>query len=114
MKLTLREIALARAGDKGDINNVNVATFDERDYEWLKRHLTVEVVERQFHSEVHGPITRYEFPGTRMLNFVMERALHGGVSRSLNLDAHGKSRASLMLGITLSCDPGDAPPSRTG
>lgn len=114
MEVILREIALARAGDKGDINNVNVATYDERDYEWLKRHLSIAVVERQFHTEVRGPIRRYEFPGAKMLNFVMEHALHGGVSRSLNLDAHGKSRASLMLGIRLSYDASDAPPSKGG
>ncbi|HXC79219.1 MAG TPA: hypothetical protein VNU19_19475 [Candidatus Acidoferrum sp.] len=112
MELILREIAFARAGDKGDTNNVNVATYDERDYEWLKRHLTIGVVERQFHTEVHGPIKRYEFTGSKMLNFVMERALHGGVSRSLNLDAHGKSRASLMLGIRIAYKASDVPPSR--
>jgi hypothetical protein len=47
-----------------------------------------------------------------MFNFVMLGALQGGVSRSLNLDMHGKSRASLMLGIQLEVGEDDIPPSR--
>ena len=111
MEIILREIAYARSGDKGDISNIVVAAYDERDYEWLRGHLTVEVVSMHFDGEVKGRIARYDMPGTKMLNFVMESALHGGVSRSLNLDPHGKSRSSLMLGIRLSFAPDDAPPS---
>lgn len=111
MEVVLRELAFARSGDKGDTNNVVVSTYVDGDYEWMKRYLTTAVVERHFGSEVRGPITRYEMPGSKLLNFVMERALHGGVSRSLNLDAHGKSRASLMLGIRLTYPDDDPPPS---
>ena len=97
----LRSVAYARAGDKGDTNNVLVIPYDEGNYDWLNEHLTVDVVREVFGKVVVGPITRYEFLGIRALNFVMERALEGGVSRSLNLDAHGKSRANLMLGLWL-------------
>jgi hypothetical protein len=114
VKVDLRAVAYSRAGDKGETNNVNVATYDEGDYEWLLRHLTEEVVETYFKPVVAGPITRYEMPGTRMVNFVMERALQGGVSRSLNIDPHGKSRASLMLGIQIECADSDLPPSGRG
>jgi hypothetical protein len=114
LNVDLRAVAYSRAGDKGETNNVNVATYDERDYDWLRRHLTVGVVETYFTKVVDGPITRYEMPGTRMVNFVMERALQGGVSRSLNIDPHGKSRASLMLSIQIECLPSDLPPSGRG
>lgn len=97
----VRSVAYARAGDKGDTNNVLVIPFDDGNYEWLRDHLTVEAVSDVFGKVVKGSITRYEFLGIRALNFVMERALEGGVSRSLNLDAHGKSRANLMLGLRL-------------
>jgi len=110
----LREIGYARAGDKGDTSNVVVAVFDDRDYEWLVRHLTVPIVAAHFGSLIRGSIVRYEMPGTKMLNFVMTKALQGGVSRSLNLDAMGKSRASLMLGLRIKCDPQDRPPSGRG
>ena len=33
------------------------------------------------------------------LNFVMDDALEGGVNESLNLDGHGKSWSSLVLGL---------------
>jgi hypothetical protein len=108
----LRELAYSRSGDKGDLSNVVVAPFDEADYEWLGKHLSVDVVHDQFQKLVRGQISRYEMPGTRMFNFVMEKALQGGVSRSLNIDMHGKSRASLMLGIRLEFTDDDPPPSK--
>jgi hypothetical protein len=101
----VRTVAYARAGDKGDTNNVLVIPYDENNYEWLREHLTVDVVRATFGKVVRGPITRYEFLGIKALNFVMEQALEGGVSRSLNLDAHGKSRANLMLGLRLQAPP---------
>jgi hypothetical protein len=114
LKVDLRAMAYTRAGDKGETNNVNVATYDEADYDWLLRHLTEAVVVDRFSGVVAGSITRYEMPGTKMVNFVMERALQGGVSRSLNIDPHGKSRASLMLTIHLECADDDPPPSGKG
>jgi hypothetical protein len=110
--IDLRELAYARSGDKGDLSNVVLAPFDEADYDWLGRHLSIEVVHDQFQKLVHGRIARYEMPGTKMFNFVMEKALQGGVSRSLNIDMHGKSRASLMLGIRLEYSSNDPPPSK--
>jgi hypothetical protein len=103
--MLLREVAYCRAGDKGDTSNVLVVPHDETDYEWLKSVLTVECVSPVFAPLIRGEITRYEMPGIRALNFVMTHALHGGVSRSLCLDMHGKARASLMLGIGLPTRP---------
>jgi hypothetical protein len=114
MEVMLREIAYARSGDKGDVSNIVVAVYDDLDYEWLLRYLTVARVSEKFAPVVAGTINRYEMPGTKMVNFVMERALQGGVSRSLGLDAHGKSRASLMLSTRITCAEDDAPPSGRG
>ena len=44
---------------------------------------------------------RYELPRLRALNFVIESALGGRVTRSLTIDPHGKSLSALMLTITL-------------
>ena len=44
---------------------------------------------------------RYELPQLGALNFVMTRALGGGVTRSLALDAHGKSLSSALLALDL-------------
>jgi hypothetical protein len=50
---------------------------------------------------VKGEIKRYELPGIKALNFVMYEALGGGVSRTLCLDLHGKSRGEIMGGIEI-------------
>jgi len=63
-----------------------------------------EVVERVMQAFAHlakGPVRRYELPKLRALNFVIEGALGGGVTRSLAQDVHGKSLSSLMLTIEL-------------
>jgi hypothetical protein len=63
--------------------------------------LTVDRVKGKFNGIVKGKITRYEAPVLKALNFVMEEALNGGVSRSLSLDKHGKSFSLLMLDIDI-------------
>jgi hypothetical protein len=50
---------------------------------------------------VKGPVTRYELPTLGALNFVLTRALGGGVTRSLALDAHGKALSSLLLDLEI-------------
>ena len=54
-----------------------------------------------FAGIVRGEVRRYELPGIGALNFVMEGALGGGVTRSLALDAHGKCLASAMLELEI-------------
>jgi hypothetical protein len=46
-------------------------------------------------------VVRYALPQLGALNFVMQRALGGGVTRSLALDAHGKALSGVMLDIQL-------------
>jgi len=50
-----------------------------------------------FKDIVHGTITRYEIDSIAALNFVMEDALGGGVTRSLAIDMHGKTLGSALL-----------------
>jgi len=99
------DLAHSRAGDKGDTSNISVIAYDEAGWEILRRQLTSDVVMRAFAHIAKGPVHRYELPKLRALNFVIERALGGGVTRSLAQDVHGKSLSSLMLTIEL---PGDA------
>lgn len=97
----VRDIAHARAGDKGNTSNVSVWAYDPADYEWLKRTLTAERIKQSFPHLIRGPVTRYEVPHLYGLNFVMQDALEGGVNASLNLDSHGKSWSYLLLGLSL-------------
>jgi hypothetical protein len=99
--MKLYEIAHSRAGDKGDISNISVIAYDASNYPMLCEKLTVERIAEHFRAIVSGPIARYELPRLAALNFVLEGALAGGVTRALTLDAHGKSLSSLMLEIEL-------------
>lgn len=107
-RVRVYDLAHGRAGDKGDTSNISVIAYDEAGWEVLREELTEELVMKAFAHVAKGPVRRYELPKLRALNFVIERALGGGVTRSLAQDAHGKSLSTLMLTIEL---PG--PPAAT-
>lgn len=97
--MILREIAHARTGDKGNTSNIVIIANDVADFPRLQAFLTPERVAAFFASFVSGPVVRYEMPALGALNFVMKGALGGGVTRSLALDAHGKSLGSALLAM---------------
>jgi hypothetical protein len=95
------DLGHSRAGDKGNTSNVSVIAYDDASWEILRRELTAERVMAAYAHIAGGPVTRYELRRLRALNFVIENALGGGVTRSLALDAHGKSLSTLILTIEL-------------
>ena len=99
--MKLREIAHSRTGDKGNISNISVIAYDAKDYALLLEQVTAARVKAHFAGIVQGEVVRYELPNLFALNFVMDQALGGGVTRSLALDAHGKSLSSALLDIDL-------------
>ena len=62
-------------------------------------------VKSHFAAVVQGEVVRYELPNLSALNFVMDQALGGGVTRSLVLDAHGKSLSSALLDLDIVTAP---------
>jgi len=106
--MKLREIAHSRTGDKGDTSNISVIAYDDRHYEHLRRTVTAEKVKAHFAELVRGEVVRYELPMIGALNFVLGHTLGGGVTRSLALDAHGKSLSSALLDLEVP----DPDPSR--
>lgn len=105
MTLRVWDLAHSRAGDKGDTSNISVIAYDEAGWKVLREHLTEKRVMQAFAHVAKGPVRRYELPKLQALNFVIEGALGGGVTRSLAQDVHGKSLSSLMLTIELpGCD----------
>ena len=90
---------LDQPGDKGDISNLSLTAYHRKDYALLLREVTPERVRKHFEGVVHGSITRYELPQLGALNFVMQQALGGGVTRSLALDAHGKCLGAALLAM---------------
>jgi len=99
--MKVRDIAHSRTGDKGNISNISVIAFDAKHYEKLHRHLTPAAVKKHFAWVVEGEVVRYELPQLGALNFVMGKALGGGVTRSLALDPHGKCLSSFILEFEL-------------
>jgi hypothetical protein len=101
VKIQLREIAHSRAGDKGDVSNVSLVAYDRADYELLRREVTPARVKAHFAGIVLGEVARYELPRIGALNFVMQRALASGVTRSIRMDIHGKALSSLLLAMEI-------------
>ena len=95
--MKLLDIAHSRTGDKGNISNISLIVYDEKDYELIREKVTAEKVKEYVKDIVHGEVVRYEIPNLGALNFVMDEALGGGVTRSLALDKHGKSLSSALL-----------------
>ena len=104
--IPLREIAFARSGDKG--NSANIAVFGRTPaaYAWLREHLTATRVEEFFRPLGVSRVTRYEVPNLDALNFVLADVLGGGGSRSLRIDAQGKTLGMAILEMSV-----DAPDS---
>ena len=103
--MKLRQLAHARAGDKGNTSNISLIVHDAVNYELIARAVTADAVKRHFGRIVTGAVARYELPTLGALNFVLEGALAGGVTRSLALDAHGKSLSSLLLDMEIETPP---------
>lgn len=97
MKVQLRQVAFARSGDKGDTANVGLVTYTEDAYEALAREVTADRVEAHFEGVCEGGVERFEIPNLRALNFLLHGSLDGGGTRSLMLDAQGKTFSTALL-----------------
>jgi hypothetical protein len=99
--MRLHELAHSRSGDKGTTADISVIAYQASDYEFLRTHVTADRVREHFADIVRGPVHRYELPQLHALKFVLPDALDGGVTRTLNLDIHGKSLSSCLLELEL-------------
>lgn len=99
--MILRALAHARTGDKGDTVNISIIAYDPAVYPVLAEYVTAARVRERLGDMVRGDVVRYELPQLAALNFVVTRALGGGVTRSLALDAHGKSLSFALLGMDI-------------
>ena len=99
--MVLRDVAHSRAGDKGSLANVSVIAFDERDFAWLLEVVTAERVRDHLGALIAGDVRRYLLPEISAMNFVVVRPPGQSVTRTLALDAHGKSLSSALLEMPL-------------
>lgn len=103
--MKLHHIAIARSGDKGNRATLSVIARDLAHYPLLEQLLTAERVRMHYRGTVHGPVQRYTLPHLGAVHFVMHDALGGGVTRSLALDAHGKTLGAALLDIEIADPP---------
>ncbi len=93
----LSQICLARSGDKGDTANIGVMARSPKAYAFLKQYLTAAKVKSLFQELCHGTVTRYELPSMQGFNFLLDSSLGGGGTKTLRLDAQGKTFAQALL-----------------
>ena len=65
------------------------------------REVTAARVKAYFGELVKGDVTRYELPNLGALNFLLDRALGGGGTVSLRVDAQGKTLGAALLGLEI-------------
>lgn len=90
-------LAHGRSGDKGDAANIGIVARREDWYPFIAEQLSRERVEKFLKPLAEGPVERYELPNLWAMNFLAHRALGGGGSLSLRLDAQGKTYAQALL-----------------
>jgi hypothetical protein len=95
--MRLGEIAHGRSGDKGNHANVAVIAYSRAGFDWLRQHLTADVVAGYFRSLRPSRVVRYEAVNLLALNFVLYDVLAGGASGSLRTDTQGKTYALALL-----------------
>lgn len=101
LSVPLYRLAHGRTGDKGDRSNISVIAYDAALFDLLVEQLSCERVARVFSSRRPRHVERYLLPRLAAMNFVLDGVLDGGVNDALNLDAHGKALAFLLLDIDI-------------
>ncbi|HWU25405.1 MAG TPA: acyclic terpene utilization AtuA family protein, partial [Rhizomicrobium sp.] len=104
--VALVKLAYGRSGDKGDSANIAIIARKPEFLPIIREQVTEARVAEWFAHLVEGPVTRYDVPGLRAVNFVLERALDGGGAASLRPDTQGKSYAQLLLAMPIEVPPG--------
>ncbi len=99
--MRLGRVAHARSGDKGSSANVAVIANNPDAYAFLKEYLTAEHVSNYFRPLMPASVIRYEVPNLHAFNFVLSGVLAGGGSRSLRIDAQGKTLGQAILQLQL-------------
>jgi hypothetical protein len=99
--ISLRQLATARSGDKGNHANIGVVAVSPAAHEFLVKELTAERVRQFFRKLGVSRVERFELPNVQALNFVLYDALAGGASRSLKIDTQGKLLGTAILDLEL-------------
>jgi hypothetical protein len=95
----LSEKAHCRYGDKGDTGLFIVIPYDPQDFAVLVASVTAERVGQHLGHLPADQVSCRPCPELGALVVVVRGSLRGGVTTSLALDAHGKTRSGYLLGM---------------
>lgn len=111
--ISVRDLASARSGDKGNHANIGVVAHDEAAYGVLVSRLTAVRLQTHFQGLGITRVERFELPKLLALNFMLYDALAGGASRSLRTDTQGKLLATSLLDLTFHANAYDNEDTRS-
>jgi hypothetical protein len=100
----LGDIAHCRFGDKGDVGLLVLIPYAPHDFDALVAGVTPERVAAHFGQISADQVICRPCTALGALVVVVRSSLHGGVTASLALDAHGKTRSGYLLGMTIPWD----------
>jgi len=103
----LGDLAHIRTGDKGNTAQVSVIAFRAEEFARLVCHVTAARIRAHLRLADDIVIERYEIASLGALNFVLDGVLRGGVTRSLALDAHGKTIGLQLLDMQIEIEAND-------
>jgi hypothetical protein len=102
--VALREIAVARSGDKGNDVNIGVVVRHPDLFEVLCEELDERTIREAFAHVTDGEVRRWALPGIGAVNILLTAALGGGGgTSSLRLDPQGKSFGAILLDQPIAC-----------
>ena len=98
----LGDKAHCRYGDKGNTGLFILIPYDPQDFDALVAAVTPERVAQHFGQRSADLVGCHPCRELGALVVVVRSSLRGGVTASLALDAHGKTRSGYLLGMSLS------------
>jgi hypothetical protein len=98
VRLPLGTLIGARSGDKGGDANVGLWARDDATYAWLRDHLDVPRLRVLLPETARVPVSRYELPNLRAVNFVLHGLLGDGVAASTRADPQAKALGERLRG----------------
>ena len=98
VRLPLGTLIGARSGDKGGDANVGLWARDDEAYAWLRDYLDVPRLRGLLPETAKLPVSRYELPNLRAVNFVVHGLLGDGVASSTRADPQAKALGERLRG----------------
>lgn len=98
VRLPLGTLIGARSGDKGGDANVGLWARDDAAYAWLRAWLDVPRLRALLPETARLPVSRYELPNLRAVNFVVHGLLGDGVAASTAADPQAKALGERLRG----------------